>query len=81
MRGAAIALCMSVDELRQLLDGRCDKVKASDSTASESENAEKLKQLRTEVAFLKSENARLSHELSQRNEAFKALSDFIVVKF
>ena len=66
LRGAAIGLCMSVDELRELLESKGEG------------NAAKL---RVQIAELKSDNERLRHELLQSKESFKALSEFIVVKF
>lgn len=60
IRGAAIALCMSVDELKELLRGE----KPSESKDDEDDLREKVKQLRAEVAFLKSENYRLNERLT-----------------
>lgn len=70
VRGAALALCMSVEELRELLDLR-----------NGDEQTKKVAELRSQISELKSENAALKQLLEQRNDAFKALSDFIVVKF
>lgn len=52
LRGAAIALCMSPEELRELLQG---KPKENEDTAS----------LRVQIAELKSENASLKAELER----------------
>jgi len=58
LNGAAIALCMGPDELRELLNKKPE--------------GEELKQMRMRVAELVTENAMLKHELEKSKEAEKS---------
>jgi len=66
IRGAAIALAMNVDELRELLGSKGEGDAAK---------------LRVQIAELKSENERLREEVRKFAEANKALSEFVVIKW
>lgn len=67
LRGAAIGLCISPDELRELLLGGSNEGEAA--------------KLRVEIAELKSENARLKEDIKKMVETNTALQEFIVVKW
>lgn len=76
LRGAAIALCMSVDELRELLNSTPKKVEEKSK-----EDCDKLTQLRAEVAFLKSENLALRQEVNSMDIALRRYKNAFVIKF
>lgn len=76
LRGAAIALCMSVDELRELLNSTPKKVEEKSK-----EDCDKLAQLRAEVAFLKSENFALRQEVNSMDIALRRYKNAFVIKF
>lgn len=74
IRGAAIALCVSVDELKQMLDGKVlDKL-----------DGDKLKDVaeaRATIAHLRSENARLEARVDELEKHLKAAQEIIVLRF
>lgn len=69
IRGAALSLCMSVDELLDLLAKRDARLSWSSTDAAK---LERIAELESKVKALEDENARLK-------ESNKALSEIIVV--
>lgn len=85
LRGAAISLCMTVEELEALLrrrdsEKKSDEIK-SDKSLSSSELETKVMSLRAEVAYLRSENHRLQNEVSSLDTALSKYKNAFVIRF
>lgn len=81
LRGAAIALCMTVDELEELLCRRSKEKAEAPSESKDDDDKAKISQLRAEVAFLKSENHRLQQEITSQEIALRKYKNSFVIRF